>query len=149
MHATRREHVPIEDMELFAIYVEIADWVWITVGKWPPLAADTVGKQLIRASDSIGANLVEGDGRYGNADAIHFFVIARASARESRYWLRRAMVRHLVPAAECEARIEQLGDATRRLNQLITYRRRHQAESRIRESFTDYATAADDPYSVE
>jgi four helix bundle protein len=80
----QKAHLPIEEMEVFRRYLEIADWVWNLVGEWPPLALDTVGKQILRAVDSVGANLVEGDGRHSQADALHFFVIARASARETR-----------------------------------------------------------------
>ena len=89
-------HVPVEEMELFRRFVTIPDWVWDTVAKWPRLAQDTVGKQLIRAIDNVGANLVEGDGRFSGLDSIHFFVISRASAREARYWLERAIHRKLI-----------------------------------------------------
>jgi len=79
-----RKHVPVERMEFFGRYVAVSNWVWSVVGDWSIFARDTVGKQLVRACDSVGANLVEGDGRYSNMDALHFFVIARASAREAR-----------------------------------------------------------------
>src|SRR5687768_8070777 len=103
-----QHHVPIEEMEVFRRYVEVADWVWDRVSQWPVLAQDTVGKQLIRACDSIGANLVEGDGRMASADGLHFMVIARASAREARYWLQRAMSRGLLTHGEGEERIAAL-----------------------------------------
>src|SRR5438105_2918038 len=96
----QKEHVPIEQMEFFRIYVAVADWTWAAVGHWSPFARDTVGKQLVRAIDSVGANLVEGDGRYSDAEAVHFFYIARASARESKYWFQRAVTRGLIAADE-------------------------------------------------
>src|SRR5262245_14035731 len=115
---SQEKHTPIEDMEVFLRYEEIADWAWDIVKKWPPLAVDTVGKQLIRAVDSIGANLVEGDGRYSKADGLHFFIIARASARETRYWIRRATRRGLVTPTEGENKIAALASATQLLNRL-------------------------------
>src|SRR5690242_7751353 len=95
-------HQPIEELDVFLLFEQIADWSWEAVQSWKPFPRDTVGKQLVRAADSINANLVEGDGRYGTADAIHFFVIARGSARETRLWVRRAKKRSLVPTGEAD-----------------------------------------------
>jgi four helix bundle protein len=135
-------------MELFRMYVEVADWVWSAVSDWPSLAQDTVGKQLIRAADSVGANLVEGDGRYGDADALHFFVVARASARETRYWLQRAAVRGLITSEVAGARIQEITSATRLLNILIRYRRNRSTANRVREeaAFYDFD---EDPFAED
>ena len=127
-------HLPIEDMELFRRFVGISDWAWATVLRWSPLARDTFGKQLIRACDSIGANLVEGDGRYADADSIHFFVIARASARETRFWLQRAMNRGVLEHTEGAKQLAELISATQLLNRLITYRRKRGRATRVQES---------------
>ena len=116
-------HIPIEEMEMFRRYVAVADWAWDQIGKWPLLAQETVGKQLVRACDSVGANLVEGDGRMSCADGLHFLVIARASAREGRYWLQRAIARRLLDQGEGQAKIAELTGATQLLNRLIAYRR--------------------------
>lgn len=134
-----RSHTPMEDLEVFRRYVEVADWVWDTVERWPRLAQDTVGSQLIRACDSVGANLVEGDGRATDPDSLRFFVIARASARESRYWLNRAIKRRLIPPADGEARIAELVSATQLLNKLIGYRRA--SSGRVREPEAEYYVA--------
>lgn len=141
-----QEHVPIERMEFFQRYVEVADWVWDVFSDWSPLAAETVGKQLIRAADSIGANLVEGDGRYHDADALHFFIIARASARETRYWLQRAMKRKLLSAEEGQAKIEALSSVTQMLNALIRYRRKHARNGSVHECRPEYETGNNDPF---
>ena|SRR5579862_289802 len=116
-------HLPIEDTDLFRMVEQFADSVWDLVLEWKTLAQDTVGKQLIRAADSIGANLVEGDGRYSIADSLHFFVIARGSARESRWWLRRALKRELISAEAFAELFELLDHATKSLNSIINYRR--------------------------
>lgn len=126
-------HVPMEEMDLFRRYVGVADWAWTTVAKWGRFERDTLGSQLVRACDSIGANLVEGDGRYGIADALRFFHIARASAREARYWITCAQKRGLVEKTAAEARIRDLEDATRALNGLIRYRRDRKFNNRVTE----------------
>jgi four helix bundle protein len=131
-------HMPMEDMEVHRAFVEVCDEIWKIVLLWVPLARDTVGKQIIRAADSVGANLVEGDGRYGDADALHFFVIARASARETRYWLERAKVRDLVTQEDADCLLERLTGATIKLNNLIRHRRDTKRADRIRDDQAEY-----------
>lgn len=143
------DHIPIEEMDLFKMYVEVADKVWDIVEGWVPLAQDTVGKQLIRAADSVGANLVEGDGRYGDADALHFLVIARASAREARYWLGRASQRRLLAQERADELIHSLVRATQLLNGLIRYRRQHARERHVKESRSAYGVITYDPFYSE
>ncbi len=140
-------HVPMEETPVFVSFVVVADQIWDLVARWKPLAVDTVGKQLIRAVDSIGANLVEGDGRYSDADALHFFVIARASAREARYWIQRAAVRSLLPQPEAERLIQALAGATRQLNGLIRYRRHNKNRNIARETAEPYASQPNDPFT--
>jgi len=118
------QYLPIEEMEVFRRVVAVADWGWETVGRWKPLAADTIGKQLVRALASVGANMVEGDGRGSDPDAARFFVIARASAREARYWIERATSRALISRPEADHQTAELTTAMQQLNALIRYRRR-------------------------
>src|SRR5215469_10588496 len=89
-------HEPIEESQMFREFELVAEWCWRQVATWTPFAKNTMGMQIVRAADSVGANLVEGDGRYSEADALHFFVIARASARETKHWLRKAALRELL-----------------------------------------------------
>jgi four helix bundle protein len=142
-------HIPIEQMDFFKRYVAVSNWVWHVVETWKPLTQDTIGKQLIRACDSIGANLVEGDGRYTHADALHFLVIARASAREMRYWLERASDRCLLEPEIAGRQIEEITSATRMLNQLINYRRNRSSSTRIKEPIAYYSTGVDEDPFVE
>jgi four helix bundle protein len=93
---------------------------------------------MIRAFDSIGANLVEGDGRYTSADALHFFIIARASAREARYWLLRATVRELVTSDQSELLVKQITSSTIKLNNLIRHRRTAKSAGLVREEPETY-----------
>ena len=119
------------------------------VTRWSPVAIDTVGKQLIRAADRVGATLVEGDGRYGRADALHFFVMARASARETRYWIERAIVRSLITAQEGQAQIEAVNTATRQLNSLIRYRREQDRSNGIHDARIPYEMGSGDSFVDE
>ena len=139
------EHLPIERMETFRRFEDVSDRVWKAVRKWDAFARDTLGKQLVRAADSVGANLVEGDGRFGTGDSLQFFVIARASARETRYWIRRAVRRDLISTEiGCELASELIA-ATRMPNALITYRRDKGGSQKIREYRAAYLASREDP----
>ncbi len=131
-------HIPIEKLEVFKRFAQIADEIWNIVRQWTPFEKDTLGKQLVRAIDSVGANLVEGDGRQGNADALRFLVIARASAREAKYWVDRAQKRNLIPDSFAEPLLCDLVYATRQLNNLIKYRRSINSNGQTREDAEAY-----------
>lgn len=116
--------------------------VWHIVNGWRPLAQDTVGRQWIRSTDSVGANLVEGDGRGSDRDALRFFLIARASLRESHYWMKLAADRALLHEAQiidCEANARQIG---RQLTALIKYRKEAAGNSQVHESLSSYGNDA-------
>jgi four helix bundle protein len=89
-----------ENLAVYQLAERLADEVWEIVVKWPPLARDTVGKQLIRAADSIGANIAEGDGRGTYQENRRFTRIARGSLNETKHWLRRAFKRKFLGKAE-------------------------------------------------
>jgi four helix bundle protein len=137
-------HQPIEDTQVFQCFVEVAQQGWNLVQPWDSFAKSTLGKQLVRSLDSIGANLVEGDGRYGTGEGIHFFVLARASARESRYWLTVAEKRNLVSPPVAEALVARLEVGLRMSNSLITYRRSRAAKSEVREERPEYGVGDGD-----
>ncbi len=123
----------MEDLELFQIFEEVSDWAWEQVAKWKPFDREVLGSQLVRSADSVGANLVEGDGRFGDADAVRFFVISRASAREARVWIRRAAKRRLIEQEDADAQVAKLSYATKQLNALINYRRASTKGTAVRE----------------
>ena len=140
-----RPYVPIETLDFFCSFEHIADVIWSQVATWKPFPMETLGKQLVRSVDSINLNLAEGDGRYSRLDAIHFFVIARASARESRLSIQRAVKRGLIPDKEGTALVEQLTEATKKLNLFIRHRRALATSSKsVRESVAEYG----DPMSI-
>lgn len=94
--------IKLEDLEVFKLAEAMADAIWDAVLKWPTVARDTVGKQLIRATDSVGANVAEGYGRGTFPDNRRFIRIARGSLYESRFWLRRAYKRGLFSVDQVE-----------------------------------------------
>jgi four helix bundle protein len=135
------QHLPIEETDLYRKSEDLADTVWEIVDKWRAFHQDTVGKQLVRAADSIGANLVEGDGRYSDRDSLHFFVIARGSARETAHWLRRCLRRNLIQKLIAEDLLRQVEFILKSLNGLINCRRNR--GKAVGESKALYDTAFD------
>lgn len=130
---------PIEEFDVIRLYEEVASYAWHSVRDWNNFDKQTIGQQLVRAADSVNANLVEGDGRFGHQDAIRFFIIARASARETKLWLKRASDRGLIATEPTAAAIDKLVKATRLLNILIKYRRNNSSKATIvRESLEPY-----------
>ena len=124
MEDTPRSYVPIEDLEFFRDFVRLSDDVWREVRAWSPFDRDTVGVQLVKALDSVGANLVEGDGRYTDKEAIRFFVIARGSGREALYWIGSSIRRDLFKTIQSGEYVARLESILRRLNAVISHRRR-------------------------
>ncbi len=140
----------IEDMEMFKRIERFVDAVWNDVSKWPPFARDTVGKQLVRAADSIGANLVEGDGRYHHKEKLNFFYIARASAKETNFWLCRARTRNMITAERVESMLRELETLRRWINSVISKRREWMSEvkdERAEYSVDDALPPTIDPFT--
>ena len=129
-------YIPIEDLDFFKDWEALADEVYKEVSQWTTFAKNTVGAQWVESTDSVGANLVEGDARYSDRESLHFFNIARGSARESRYWLTRAQKRELVTEYRGAELLGRLESARRRLNALITSRRERQQS--VREERASY-----------
>jgi len=142
----KANHVPMEEMDVFRSFEEVSDWCWEACSKWPKFAQDTIGKQLVRSADSVNANLVEGDGRFTDPDAVKFFVIARGSARETRLWIRRASKRHLITQAEADHQIAIITQGAKLLNALIAYRRQATKISKVKEEKSTYGS---DPFAFE
>lgn len=129
---------PIEDTRVYGMVCGLSDDVYDLVTRWPILAQDTVGKQLIRALDSVGANLVEGDARRSDADSSRYFRYARSSAREARYWLARARARKLVSTEVGDAFCARVTDCGKMISGLLDYRRNTDMGKQVREEIADY-----------
>lgn len=140
-------HRPIEESEIFRLFEECADQVWLWSASWDGFSKGTIGRQFVRAMDSVNANLVEGDGRYSDAEAIQFFRIARASAREAKLWAIRAGKRSLIPEDAVTEFLLNLTSATKQLNLLINYRRRTKNLG-VKETIAPYIVL-EDPFAEE
>lgn len=102
---------PLEEKRMYRRAEALADAVWESVVRWDWFVRRTVGGQLTRAADSIGANIAEAGGRFHPADVKKFLYYSRGSLRETKFWLRRAASRGLIPAdvaAHLDAELEQL-----------------------------------------
>jgi four helix bundle protein len=105
-----------ENLDVYRLSERLADDIWFLVIKWPRIAQDTVGKQLIRSCDSIGANIAEGSGKGTYADNRRYVRMARGSLYESRHWLRRAFRRQLLSQSEIDHLKTLLSELGPRLN---------------------------------
>src|SRR5436190_10892701 len=116
-------HLPIEETQAYKEAKSLANKVWFLVRDWESFARWTVGRQLTECLDSVGSNLSEGDGRYSDADALHFFVISRGSLRESGYWIDVALDRGLINSDLSDELRQSFESIRRQVNGLINYRR--------------------------
>ena len=107
---------------------------------WDWFAKRTFAGQHVTSADSMPANLSEGDGRYSDAEAIHFFYIARASAREVLNWISVALERHLVSQELAERWVTEINGATQELNNLTNYRKANKNVRAVREERADYGS---------
>lgn len=114
----------IEDLRILKLVEGIADRVWEMALKWPPMAKETIGKQLVRSVDSIGANIAEGYGRYHKNDIIRFLFISRGSLQETKYWLTRAAKRKLIADDQFAELMDGLNNLAPQLNAFIAAKRR-------------------------
>jgi four helix bundle protein len=126
----------IEESRMYKRAEEVADVVWDMVIKWDKFAKNTVGEQLVRSTDSIGANIAESSGRHHQKDIIRFLHFSRGSLRETRFWLRRAIKRHLIPPETHQATMQELTQLGKELNSYIRYQRNRT----IKESPAEYNT---------
>jgi len=123
-------------MDFYKTFQSAADWCWDRVEPMKPFHQWTFGKQLVTAADAVCANLIEGGNRFTDADQIHFFVIARASAQETMYWIRRAARQGAIDRETGRSRVRELVSAAKQLNGLIGYRRAN--PWRVREESASY-----------
>jgi len=115
---------PLESKRIYLDAEELADAIWDIAVDWPEFPRRSVGLQLVRAADSIGANISEGHGRHHVADVCKFLYYARASLRETKFWLRRAVRRRLMDQATFDQLDQQLEHLARELSSTINYQKR-------------------------
>ena len=98
----RMERTNFENLKVYQLSEELADYIWEIALGWDNFAKNTVGQQIVRSADSIGANIAEGTGRGSFQDNRRFIKIGRGSLNETKHWLRRAFKRNLLNAEQVE-----------------------------------------------
>ncbi|HEY0073091.1 MAG TPA: four helix bundle protein [Abditibacteriaceae bacterium] len=115
---------PIEEKRVYLRAEQVADEIWEIVMTWEEFARRNVGGQLVRAADSIGANIAEAGGRFHPNDVKNFLYHSRGSLRETKFFLRRALQRHLIATEVFQRLNDELENLSKELNGQI----RHQKE---------------------
>jgi four helix bundle protein len=92
--------IPLEELKVYKIALEIGDIVWEIVDKWPPFAKQTLGGQSVRSADSIALNIAEGYGRYFYKENRNFCFYSRGSAKEVTSALNKSKKRGLMTEQE-------------------------------------------------
>ncbi len=111
-------------MDFFQGLEKLCDDLWNETLHWSWFAQKSLGMQLTRSLDSADANLAEGEGRWHGRDQLKHMYIARGSLHEARRWLLKSLRRGLLVKSKGEKYLLVAESILRRLNGLITYRRR-------------------------
>ena len=112
-------NIPLEDLEIYNLALEIGEWVWNIVDKWEYFPKRTIGGQFVEAADSIAANVAEGYGRYFYKDRKQFCYYSRGSLMETKNWLTKSFSRKLITQEEFDTLIEKLKVLHFKLNNYI------------------------------
>lgn len=92
--------IPLQDLEVYKVAMEIGEISWAIVEKWGYFEKDTLGKQFTRAADSIAFNISEGYGRFHYAENRNFCYYSRGSAFETSTAIKKAQTRKLLSEEE-------------------------------------------------
>ncbi|MGE5795428.1 MAG: four helix bundle protein [Ignavibacteria bacterium] len=110
-----------ENLKIYQLSEDLADFIWDIVLTWDYFAKDTVGKQIVDSSDSIGANIAEGSGKGSILDFKRYCKIARGSLFETKHFLRRAYRRRLLKEEEIKKIKKILDELLPKLSAYIKY----------------------------
>jgi four helix bundle protein len=110
------EHIPLDDLEIYQLAMEIGDIIWEKVEGWKWLAQKTIGEQVIRSGDSIAANIAEGYGRYFFKERKQFCYYGRGSILETKTWIIKAFRRKLITEQEYNLLLEKLQSLHYKIN---------------------------------
>lgn len=136
----------LEELRVLQTAEKFSDEVWRIVGAWEPFARDVVGKQITRATDSIGANIAEAYGRFHYGEKINLLYYARGSVYETKYWLNRCRIRHLMNDSTSQEMIQRLVEVTRQINSFVANLKSQRKEDKtksVRENNAPYITDDD------
>ena len=111
--------IPVEDLEVYKIAMEIGEMAWNMATKWEYFARKNLGDQFVSAADSIAMNIAEGYGRYHYKENKQFCWYARGSLFETKSANQKARNRSLVDEEEFNAMLLKLTQCHRLLNAYI------------------------------
>lgn len=109
-------YIPLKDLEIYQLAMDISKKVWDLVSYWNYFEKDTVGKQFVRSADSIAANISEGYGRYHFGERKLFCYYSRGSLSETLTWLQKALERDIINQATHDELLKQLNELHMKLN---------------------------------
>ena len=92
--------IPLTDLNVYKVALEIGENVWWLVSKWDHFNKDTLGKQFVKAADSMALNIAEGYGRFHYKENKNFNYYSRGSAFEAVTCLKKGRERNLITPEE-------------------------------------------------
>ncbi len=110
-----------EDLEIFQLAEKLADSIWQMAVSWDSFAKNTVGIQIVDAADGVGSSIAEGSGKGSYRDFRRYVKISRGSLYETKYWLRRTVVRKLISQEEIETIKPLMDELLPKINAFIKY----------------------------
>jgi four helix bundle protein len=134
-----------ENLEVYRLSENLADYFWDLVVGWENFANFSVGSKLVRAADSIGCNIAEGAGRGSFKDNRRFVKIARGSLNETKHLLRRAYRRRLLAESDVAQLKPLMDELAPRLNAYLRSIGRGTANATDHGPLTTDITHGNDP----
>lgn len=113
----------LESLEVYNIARQLSRLGWYIYQNLPNYHKYHIGEQFIESTDSVGANIAEGFGRYHFLDKAKFFINARGSLFESKYWIELFSERKLINYAVYEKFNDLQILEQQKLNKYIQYLR--------------------------
>lgn len=111
------------DLEVWKEAHRLAILIYKLTDKLPKKEQFILMPQIRRAAISVESNIAEGEGRFGKADKLKFFVDSRASIKEIQTQLLLIRDLYKLLSAEAELLFESYEILIKRMNKLINYRR--------------------------
>lgn len=111
--------IPLEDLVVYRIAMEIGDLVYQTTHKWDFFDKKSLGDQYLRAADSIALNISEGYGRYHYKENKNFCWFARGSLFETKTANQKAYNRNLITTEQYQQLLDKLTQCHKLLNAYI------------------------------
>ena len=73
-----------EDLEIYKLSENLADFIWDCVLRWDKFAKYTIGEQIVNSADIVGANIAEGSGKGSDTEFKRYCKISRGSLFETK-----------------------------------------------------------------